>query len=66
MIVKINDEQVEIPEGATLLEVLNERNVSQKGTAVALNDSIARSDVWATTVIHEGDSILIISAAYGG
>ena len=49
-----------------LSELVALKNIPLKGTAVAVNGKIARKENWDTTKISAGDSLTVISAAYGG
>ncbi len=66
MIITVNDTEKQVADGITLAELLVELQVPEKGTAVALNDKIARKDTWTQIALSPNDKILIISAAYGG
>ncbi|MGV4413568.1 sulfur carrier protein ThiS [Chryseobacterium sp. T1] len=37
-----------------------------KGIAVAINNRIIPQSIWAATILHNNDSILIITATQGG
>ncbi|MCD8387375.1 MAG: sulfur carrier protein ThiS [Bacteroidales bacterium] len=62
----VNDEKQEVAEGLTLAQLVKELNVPERGTAVALNDKIAKRADWEAIVLNPNDNVLIISAAYGG
>ncbi|MCC8112915.1 MAG: sulfur carrier protein ThiS [Bacteroidales bacterium] len=62
----VNDEKREVADGMTLAQLMQELNVPERGTAVALNDKIAKRADWETIVLNPNDNVLIISAAYGG
>lgn len=67
MTITINNQQVELSEEfINLAQLLELRNVKAGGTAVALNNKIVRHENWETTTLSEGDSLTIISAAFGG
>lgn len=52
--------------GTTLADLLATEGIGTAGTAVALNGRVVRQPQWSATTLSEGDSVLIISAAYGG
>lgn len=62
----VYDEKREVADGMTLAQLMQELNVPERGTAVALNDKIAKRADWETIVLNPNDNVLIISAAYGG
>ncbi len=70
MTVYVNEKRMtlcESPESVpTVASLLQEMNIPEKGTAVALNNRIVRRDDWAKQELAEGDKILLIKAAYGG
>jgi len=37
-----------------------------KGIAVAVNDNIVPDSQWASFALHDGDKILVVTAAQGG
>lgn len=66
MKVKINDMTIETADGISLKSLLEQQNISSKGTAVAVNGQVISKNAYETTVINDGDSLLIITAFYGG
>lgn len=67
MTIIVNDEQyTSDSEQLTIAELLAQKGISTKGTAVALNGKIALRKDWETRLLKEGDSLVIIKAAYGG
>ena len=67
MKVTINDEVKDITAGKSVSELVAEIYPDKKGgIAVAVNDKIVRKLDWEAHIINEGDSIVIINAAYGG
>ena len=53
-------------ENCTVQELLNHKGISRNGTAVSVNDRIVRHSAWESTILSEGDRVVIISAAFGG
>ncbi len=66
MEIKVNDKPTEIADGSSLEQLLQMLEVKSRGTAVAVNDKIAKREHWASIMLQPGDSVLVISAAYGG
>lgn len=67
MIVNINSKPTKIPDNINSLEeLLQFLNIRKGGTAVAVNNKLIVNSKWASAALHEGDSVTIISAAFGG
>lgn len=66
MTVKVNDHPVEVDQNTTVEQLLVQLGIASRGTAVAINDKIAKRDEWASRQLEAGDTVLVISAAYGG
>ena len=67
MNVTVNNKIEVLPDmETTLAELLAQKGIGRGGVAVALNDRIVRHSKWEETILKEGDSIVIISAAFGG
>lgn len=66
MRITINSKDYELDEGKTLAEALETAGVRQQGIAIALNGAVVPSAMWGKTPLVNGDSVLIISAFYGG
>lgn len=64
--VKINDNDILLPDEATLQDALDRKNIQPQGIATALNGKVVPAVLRATTRLHDGDSIIIIKAFYGG
>lgn len=58
----------ELLDGATttLRQLAESHSIPPAGTAIALNGKVVSADKWDVTVLNEGDSLIVISAAYGG
>lgn len=68
MKIELNGATKELQE-ATSVEVVIESVVGlsePKGVAVALNGTVVRKQLWATTVLSEGDKLEIVRAMAGG
>lgn len=67
MRIKFNNEYIDIPEEAvTVSKLLEIKNVSSQGTAIALNGKLAPRAQWDNLNLKENDDIIVISAAFGG
>lgn len=70
MTVIVNEKKITLDERdgapATVATLLDEMNVPEKGTAVAVNNRMVRRDNWDGHALADGDKVLLIKAAYGG
>ena len=66
MTIKINDREYELPEGTTLLQAMEKAQVKPKGIATAVNNVVVPSQMRAKKVLTDGDTVVIITAFYGG
>lgn len=67
MKIELNNESVELNDDTkTVAELLNDRGVKGGGTAVSVNNRIVRHCDWENAQLHDGDRVVIISAAFGG
>ena len=66
MNVKINNTPFQLPEGATVSQVAEERNLPDRGVALAVNNQMVPRAEWNNTVLAEGDDIVILKAFCGG
>lgn len=67
MLIQFNDENIIInSENKTVFDLLTERKTPLTGSAVALNGRLLTKDKWKVTGLHDGDSLTVISAAFGG
>lgn len=66
MIVRVNSKQKEIPLETSLKSLVNRLNISSKGIAIALNETIIPKHTWEETLLSENDDIIIIVATQGG
>jgi thiamine biosynthesis protein ThiS len=67
MKIELNNEPVELNDDTkTVAELLNDRGVKGGGTAVSVNNRIVRHGDWENTQLHDGDRVVVISAAFGG
>ena len=60
MKIKINHQEHEVAEGATLTDVLASLGLDRPGIAVALDGKVVRAADRATTLVSEGADITVI------
>ncbi len=66
MNITINGKQYEIDECATLEDALHKADVKPNGIATALNNIVVPAAQRGKTVLKDGDSVIVITAFYGG
>jgi sulfur carrier protein len=67
--VTVNGEARTVPEGYPLLDVLRDLEIDPEdatGVAVAINESVIRSQDWADVTLAEEDTVEVIQAQQGG
>lgn len=63
----VNNETIIINEAELTLKQLAElRGAKSGGTAMAVNGKLVKAKDWDEFRLHDGDSIVLITAAYGG
>jgi sulfur carrier protein len=62
----INGEERDLPEGATVADVLRQLGAPQSGIAVAVNDRVVAKRALADVSLADGDAVEIIRAVAGG
>jgi thiamine biosynthesis protein ThiS len=66
MTITLNGEKRDIPDGVTVLDLLDILKIQHGRVAVERNEQIVKKDVYGTTAINEGDSIEVVSFMQGG
>jgi len=66
MLITVNGEKKETPEGLTIAGLLQFLKVQPERVAVELNLDIVKKDRYSTTPVKEGDSVEIVSFMAGG
>ena len=67
--VTVNGEARTVPNGYPLLEVLRDLEIDPEdatGVAVAINESVIRSQDWDDVTLAEEDTVEVIQAQQGG
>lgn len=64
--VTINQEQHQFEEQTSLQTVLSNMQISLRGLAVAINNSVISQADWETTIVKQDDKIILIKATQGG
>ncbi len=64
--ITLNGEPVESPPGTTVAEVVATLCPSGRGVAVAVDREVVPRSRWSSTVIPDGASVEVVTAAAGG
>lgn len=62
----LNGERTTVPEGASILDVLQALKIDSARVAVELNRSIVRQPNWAATIVGAGAQMEIVQFVGGG
>lgn len=63
--IKINNEETQV-ECTCVQELAMHLQMPDRGVAVAVNNRVVPRTAWAETQLHDGDSVTVIKAAFGG
>ena len=66
MNIALNGEKKEVPDGLTVLGLLELLNIQPVRVSVELNLDIVKKSVYSTTSIKEGDRLEVVSFMQGG
>jgi sulfur carrier protein len=66
MIITLNGEKKTVPDGITVVGLLEFLKVQQERVAVELNLEIVKKDRFGTTAIKEDDNLEVVSFMQGG
>ncbi len=66
MTVKINDITLNLPDGSSLQDAINAKEIVTKGIATAVNGKVIPATDRESHTLIDGDDIVIIKAFYGG
>lgn len=64
--VQLNGERCELPDGATLAQLLDRLDVPAAGVAVALDGAVVPRPAWPSTPLADGASVEVLTAVQGG
>jgi sulfur carrier protein len=62
----VNGDELELPEGASVGDVLRRIGVPDSGIAVARQGEVVPRAAWDTTPVRDGDGIEVLTAVQGG
>ena len=66
MIVMVNGERREVPEEATVANLVEQLSAPPRGVAVALDGEVVPRGQWAATPLPEGARVEVVAAIQGG
>ncbi|MCM1504699.1 MAG: sulfur carrier protein ThiS [Muribaculum sp.] len=66
MNITVNDKKMEVPDNTSLQGALNLAGINPDGIATALNGEVVQLIDRDSTMLKDGDSILVIQPYYGG
>ena len=66
MTVTVNGQPCDLPDGATLADVLSRIGAPSRGVAVALDGAVVPRERWAGTPLSAGASVDVVTAVQGG
>lgn len=66
MNITLNNKEITLTEGATLLQLIQEANLPSQNIAIAVNNTLVLRDNWSQTTLNNGDNVVAIASAYGG
>ena len=66
MNILLNNKEVALSQDATLQQLIEQTNLPTQNIAIAVNNRLILRDMWASTILCEGDNVVAIAAAYGG
>lgn len=62
----VNGEPREVPDAATLAELVATVSTATSGVAAALNETVVPRGAWQRTALSAGDRVEILTAVQGG
>lgn len=64
--ITVNGEEVQVPGGTTVAELVARHCDSDRGVAVAVDREVVPRSSWSTRVVPPGAKVEIVTAAAGG
>ncbi|WP_295727823.1 sulfur carrier protein ThiS [uncultured Muribaculum sp.] len=66
MEVTVNDKKITVPDNTSLQGALNLAGINPEGVATALNGEVVPLTQRDSTILKNGDAVLVIQPFYGG
>ncbi|CAB4691853.1 MAG: sulfur carrier protein ThiS [Actinobacteria bacterium] len=64
--IRLNGNEEQFPDDATLAEVVQHITSATQGIAVAVDEHVIRRTDWASTALHSGAQVDVLTAVQGG
>jgi sulfur carrier protein len=66
MLITLNGEKKDVPDGITVIGLLEHLNIQHQRVAVERNEEIVKKAAYAETVLKDGDALEVVSFMGGG
>ena len=66
MKVTLNNRELTVEPGCTLLQLITAEGIPTTNGAIAINNRLVLFNQWQTAILQAGDRIVVVAAAYGG
>jgi sulfur carrier protein len=66
MNITLNDKTITLDNETSLQQLIERELSTTQNIAVAINNSLIKRTMWSSTILQEGDNVVVIAAAYGG
>lgn len=66
MTIILNGEKKNVPDGITVIGLLEHLNIQHQRVAVERNEEIVKKSAYAETVLNDGDALEVVSFMGGG
>ncbi len=66
MNITLNDKTTTLDNETSLQQLIERELSTTQNIAVAINNSLIKRTMWSSTILQEGDNVVVIAAAYGG
>ena len=66
MNITLNDKTITLDNETSLQQLIERELSTTQNIAVAINNSLINRTMWSSTILQEGDNVVVIAAAYGG
>lgn len=66
MKILVNDSEFSAPSHCSVEQALELASINPGRIAVAVNNTVVPRDRWTSTLLHDGDKLLVINAVCGG
>lgn len=66
MKIKLNEQAIELAEGASLADLIRQQDISPNGIAIAIGYRVVPKVKWEETILTEGMELMLVQAVSGG